>query len=61
MYRRIVSLVGLLLASVSVWGQALTDAKCISMMGVPLEGPDSVFLPALEAAGFRQCEHKRGR
>ncbi|SEW19058.1 hypothetical protein SAMN04487850_2019 [Prevotella aff. ruminicola Tc2-24] len=54
MYRRIVSLVGLLLASVSVWGQALTDAKCISMMGVPLEGPDSVFLPALEAAGFRQ-------
>ena len=32
------------------------DAKSISMMGVPLEGPDSVFLPALEAAGFVQVQ-----
>ena len=29
-----------------------TDAKCISMMKVPLEGPDSVFVPALVEAGF---------
>ena len=44
----------MLLLTMKVWSQELTDAKCISMMGVPLEGPDSVFLPALEAAGFRQ-------
>ena len=31
-----------------------TDAKCISMMKVPLEGPDSVFIPALEEVGFVQ-------
>ena len=32
------------------------DDKSISMMGVALEGPDSVFLPALEAAGFTQVK-----
>ena len=34
--------------------QTLADPKCISMMDVPLEGPDSVFLPALESVGFVQ-------
>ena len=38
--------------SVGVWSQTLADPKCISMMDVPLEGPDSVFLPALESVGF---------
>ena len=42
------------LSSSGVFAQASADAKSISMMGVPLEGPDSVFMPALEAAGFVQ-------
>lgn len=42
--------------SASVWSQTLADPKCISMMGAPLEGPDSVFLPALESVGFIQVQ-----
>ena len=44
----------LLLASVNLLAQKEvdTDAKCISLMKVPLEGPDSVFVSALEAVGF---------
>jgi len=42
--------------SAGAWSQTLADAKCISIMGVPLEGPDSVFLPALEGAGFIQVQ-----
>ena len=30
------------------------DARCLDIMGVPLEGPDSVFIPALISAGFEQ-------
>ncbi|MBR2290691.1 MAG: hypothetical protein IJ868_00045, partial [Prevotella sp.] len=30
------------------------DARCIDLMGVPLEGPDSVFIPAFEQAGFER-------
>ena len=30
------------------------DERCIDMMGVPLEGPDSVFLPALKSIGLEQ-------
>ena len=30
------------------------DTRCIDLMGVPLEGPDSVFLPALESIGFER-------
>ena len=30
------------------------DARCLDMMGVPLEGPDSVFVPAFEQAGFKR-------
>ncbi len=45
----------LLLTSVHLFAQKKevdTDAKCISMMKVPLEGPDSVFVPALVGVGF---------
>ena len=30
------------------------DARCLDIMGVPLEGPDSVFVPALESVGFER-------
>lgn len=30
------------------------DPRCLDMMGVPLEGPDSVFVPAFEQAGFER-------
>jgi len=30
------------------------DERCIDMMGVPLEGPDSVFVPALKSIGLEQ-------
>ena len=44
----------LLLTSVRLFAQQEvdTDAKCISIMKVPLEGPDSVFVPALVGVGF---------
>ena len=49
---------GLLLATMlvvlSAFGQKASDAKCISIMGAPLEGPDSVFIPILEEVGFTQ-------
>ena len=44
----------MLLVSVSLFAQEKedTDIKCISMMKIPLEGPDSVFIPALVEGGF---------
>ena len=42
--------------SAGVWSQTLADPKSISMMGIPLEGPDSVFLMAFEGAGFVQVQ-----
>ena len=44
----------MLLVSVGLFAQEKedTDAKCISMMKIPLEGPDSVFVPALVGTGF---------
>ncbi len=30
------------------------DSRCIDIMGVPLEGPDSVFVPAIESIGFER-------
>lgn len=54
MFRKGCTLLSIFLVSVGVWAQAFTDAKCISMMGVPLEGPSSLFIPALKAAGFEQ-------
>lgn len=43
----------MMLMALSVYGQN-SDAKCISIMGAPLEGPDSVFIPLLEEVGFAQ-------
>ena len=34
--------------------KGVTDARCIDIMGVPLEGPDSVFIPAFESIGFER-------
>lgn len=42
--------------SAGVWSQTQLDPKCISIMDVPLEGPDSVFLPALLNAGFVEVQ-----
>ena len=50
--KRIGMICSLLLAVVSVWGQTFTDTKCLSLMDVPLEGPDTVFVPAFESVGF---------
>jgi hypothetical protein len=55
--RKIGLLLGMILmVSVNLFAQKEvdTDAKCISLMKVPLEGPDSVFIPALEEVGFVQ-------
>ena len=46
-------LCGLMIA-ISIMGQVYADPKCITLMDVPLEGPDSAFIPALESAGFHQ-------
>ena len=43
-----------ILVAAGAWSQTLADAKCISIMGVPLEGPDSVFIPALDSVGLKQ-------
>ena len=43
-----------MIISVGAWSQTLADPKSISIMGVPLEGPDSVFIPALDSAGLKQ-------
>lgn len=53
-HKKIGLLLGLLFACVAVSAEVLPDAKCISIMSVPLEGPDSVFIPALVEAGFTQ-------
>ena len=52
--KKINVLLVLLLLAMTVWGEDFTDAKCISVMGVPLEGPDTVFIPALKEAGLVQ-------
>ena len=46
----------MLMIAVGLRGQELADARCISLMGVPLEGPDSLFIPALKSVGFEQVE-----
>ena len=43
-----------MIISVGAWSQTHTDPKCISIMGAPLEGPDSVFIPALDSVGYKQ-------
>lgn len=52
--KKINVLLVLLLLAMTVWGEDFTDAKCISVMGVPLEGPDTVFILALKEAGLVQ-------
>ena len=42
----------MLLMAICVWSQTFTDMKCLSLMDVPLEGPDTVFIPAFESVGF---------
>ena len=34
------------------------DNRCLDIMGVPLEGPDTVFIPALESIGFQRVISK---
>ena len=36
-----------------VWAQTF-DTKCMTLMDVPLEGTDSVFVKSLQGAGFQQ-------
>ena len=52
--RKIWTIACLLWVVVSGWCQMPTDVKCMTLMDVPLEGIDSVFIPALQAAGFQQ-------
>ena len=52
--RKIWTIACLLWVVVSGWCQMPTDVKCMTLMDVPLEGTDSVFIPALQAAGFQQ-------
>ena len=53
--KKFVLIVWMLLAVAGAWAQVQGDAKCISIMGAPLEGPDSVFIPVFEQAGFVQA------
>lgn len=50
--KRILFIAFMLCMVVIVWPQTFTDPRCISLMGIPLEGADSVFVPALKAEGF---------
>ena len=43
-----------LMTVLCVSGQKFADPKCITLMNAPLEGPDSVFIPALEAVGYQR-------
>ena len=54
MLRKLSAIGGMLLLALAAWSEDFTDAKCISVMGVPLEGPDSVFIPALKEVGLLQ-------
>ena len=49
-------LVLLLMAAMMAWSQAIYDPKCITLMDAPLEGVDSVFVPALKSVGFERVE-----
>ena len=52
--KKLMTILYVLLVSAGVWAQPLADTKCVSLMGTALEGPDSVFVPALKAVGFEQ-------
>ena len=58
--RRFEAIIYIILISTFGWTQILNgansivikDKKCISIMDIPLEGPDSIFIPAILAKGF---------
>ena len=52
--RKMLLILSLLLWAINGWCQMPTDVKCMTLMDVPLEGTDTVFIPALESAGFQQ-------
>ena len=64
MRKYVITLFGILLSLLPTSAQIIngngrhyegpTDARCLDLMGVPLEGPDSLFLPALESIGFER-------
>ena len=54
--RKVGLLFCMLLMTAFAWGQAVSDVKCMTLMDVPLEGTDSVFIPTLQAAGFQQVK-----
>lgn len=54
--RKVGLLFWMLLVTAFAWGQAVSDVKCMTLMDVPLEGTDSVFIPTLQAAGFQQVK-----
>ena len=56
MVKRFILIQILVLVSLCGWCQLLNDKKCMTLMNVPLEGADSVFIPALQAAGFQQVQ-----
>ena len=53
---RIIGLLFTIFLALNGWSQTVTDKKCMTLMNVPLEGADSVFVPALESAGFQQIK-----
>ena len=52
--RKMLLILSLLLWAINGWCQMPTDVKCMTLMDVPLEGTDTVFIPALQSAGFQQ-------
>ena len=49
-------LFSLLLSALAAWSQAMYDPRSITLMDAPLEGPDSVFISALQGVGFQRLE-----
>ena len=62
--KRLITIICMILCVLGVFAQntgsddilfkGATDSRCIDLMGVPLEGPDSVFVPTLESIGFER-------
>jgi hypothetical protein len=52
--KKFVLIICLVIIALGTWAQVFRDPKCITLMDVPLEGPDSAFIPALESIGFQQ-------
>ena len=52
--KKFVLIICLVIIALGTWAQVFRDPKCITLMDIPLEGPDSAFIPALESIGFQQ-------